>query len=272
MYAALAVPPYAHPVNSTSQTIFTIAQAPFVVGVLWWVIRQRRSNATWTPLLLVLGGTLMVFIEPIVDSLGHCWFYYPGQWTLLSTLGVHLPIWILPAYFWFFGGQSALCFKALSSRPTPETIVKMYATVFLADVLLEHAGLYLDVFTYYGRQPFTFTRFPLWWACINAMTPLVAATLALYARPLLRGPRMLLLIIIGPAICAFTNAGAGWPTYLAINTNSSKPAVWLAGCSTLLLAAAMVTFLRAVVREAPPRDLHRDDVPAGTAMFSNADR
>ena len=253
LLAALPIPPIATPVNTTSQALFTFAQIPLVVVALWLTIQQGRRNGTWVPLILVLSGTLTVVIEPVVDILGCCWFYAPHQWTLFTSLGVHEPVWILPAYCWFFGGQAALCWSQLRKAPTARTLTRLYLLVFLADALLEHGGLYLSVFTYYGHQPFTFTRFPLWWAAINSLTPVVTAMIALYVAPLLRGRRSLLLLGVGPFACAFTNGGAGWPVYLTINTNLSKPVVWLAGCVTVALAMGMISILRSILREAPPR-------------------
>lgn len=227
-------------VNQTLQWLFTLGQIPPIVIAVVFAIRWSKRHGTPIPLLFIAGGTLAMFNEPIVDHNAAVWFPVDGQWTLFTTFGISQPIWLGMAYVWFFGGQPMIVWHHLQKGLPAEQLWKAFGLIIVTDIVLEHPGLYADLFFYYGNQPFQFTRFPLWWGVINATTPIVAASLVYMLRRELTGKRVFGVLLLVPLVQAATNAGAGFPVWNVINTGLPTPVVWAAGFATCGLCAYLV--------------------------------
>jgi hypothetical protein len=227
-------------VNQTLQWLFTTGQIPPLVLAVVLAVRWSREHGTLIPLLFLAGGLIAMFNEPIVDHNGLVWFPTEGQWTLYTTFGIAQPIWLAMAYLWFFGGQPMVIWRALEKGLPARSLWKAFGLVVLVDIVLEHPGLYANLFLYYGHQPFKFTRFPLWWGVVNATTPIVAATLVHLLRRELRGWKVLGVLLLVPIVQAATNAGTGFPIWNTINTRLPWPVVWSAGLASIGLCLYVV--------------------------------
>ena len=227
-------------VNQTWQWVFTLGQIPPMVIAVVLAVRWAREHQTLIPVLFLAGGLIAMFNEPIVDHNGLVWFPTDGQWTLYTTMGIPQPIWLAMAYLWFFGGQPMVVWHLLKRGLPAQKLWTAFGVIVLSDIILEHPGLYADLFLYYGEQPFKFTRFPLWWGVINATTPIVAASLVYILGKELRGRRVLGMLALVPIVQAATNAGAGFPVWNVINTRLPWPAVWGAGLVTCGLCAYII--------------------------------
>jgi hypothetical protein len=146
----------------------------------------------------------------------------------------------------------------------------VFALVVVVDILLEHPGLYMNLFFYYGHQPFWFTRFPLWWGAVNATIPIVSVTLVYLLRPHLRGWRILAVVPLIPVVQAGVSAAVSWPVWNTINTSLPAAVVWVAGALTIGLCACLVaicaeTLARESARRAvaAPRESERASTLAG---------
>lgn len=228
-------------VNAGWQWLFTLGQVPPLCLMIVLAVRWSRQMRTVLPLLFLVGGLLAMFNEPIVDHNGLVWFPTHGQWTLYTTFGISQPIWLALAYVWFFGGQPLVVWRKLEQGAPARSLWKMFAVVVVVDILLEHPGLYANLFLYYGDQPFTFTRFPLWWGVVNATTPIVVATLVHLLRPYFSGRRVLAVVLLFPMVQAATNAGTAWPVWNLLNTGQPRAMVWAAGLLTVGLCAFTVS-------------------------------
>ena len=228
-------------VNAGWQWFFTLAQVPPLCLMIVLAARWSRQMRTVIPLLFLVGGLLAMFNEPIVDHNGLVWFPTEGQWTLYETFGIPQPIWLAMAYVWFFGGQPLVVWRMLERGVAPRTLWKVFAAIIVVDIILEHPGLYADLFLYYGDQPFKFTRFPLWWGVVNSTTPIVAATLVHLLRPYFAGRRVFAVALLFPVVQAATNAGTAWPVWSLLNTNQPRAVVWGAGVVTIGLCLFVVS-------------------------------
>jgi hypothetical protein len=228
-------------VNEGWQWFFTLAQVPPLCLMILLALRWGREMRTVIPLLFLLGGLLAMFNEPIVDHNGLVWFPTEGQWTLYETFGIPQPIWLALAYVWFFGGQPLVVWRFLEKGAAPRTLWKMFATIVVVDIILEHPGLYANLFLYYGDQPFTFTRFPLWWGVVNSTTPIVAATLVHLLRPYFSGKKVIGVALLFPVVQAATNAGTAWPVWNMLNTEQPRAVVWGAGVVSCGLCVFVVS-------------------------------
>lgn len=244
------LPPGIDEVNTTAQTVFTIGQIVPMAIFCWLAHRYRQEHRCWIPWAMLAGGFAMSLVEPLVDHNGLCWFPQEGQVTAFRDYGVELPLWLVIAYVWFFGGRAMYIWHALErgKGADPSWWLKSWATVFAIDIVLETVGLQLDLFFYYGEQPLKLGQFPLWWAAINSTTPVLLGALAFVLRSQLQGWRALALVPLAPAVCAGVNAAAGWPIYGTLhNTACPTWLVWASALLTIALALTVTRLTRALV-------------------------
>jgi hypothetical protein len=247
MLSNIPQPPTGMEMNRTAQAIFTIGQAVpcLVLAFFAWRIWQKERSPI--PALLMAGGAFAMFMEPIVDVLGQVWFPREGQWVLFETWGRPIP-WFIVVYIWYVGGQSLITFRSLERGAVARDIWKLYGLFFVANLICETPGLYMDLYTYYGDQPLDFFRLPLCWPAVNATMPIVAGALVFLLKPYMTGWRVLGVIPLVPAADGAANIAAAWPVWSALNTRLPDVAVWTAGCITLALASLVIHVIAQVAQ------------------------
>jgi hypothetical protein len=239
MFSKVPQPPFDMKMGATAQAIFTVGQfLPFIILTIV-AIRWSRQRKTPIPLLFIVGGGLAIFLEPVVDVLGLCFFPRHGQWRLFEAFGRPIPLFLV-VYFWYVGGQGMLAWRRFEEGVTKRDVWRLYAIFMIVNVILESPGIWMNIYTYYGKQPFDFWGFPLWWAPINAGMPIVAAALVYRLRPYLTGWRVLGVAALVPMADGLTNGASAWPTWVALNTQLPSAVTWTAGAVTCGLAAFLV--------------------------------
>jgi hypothetical protein len=232
-------PPQGLHMNTTAQAIFTIGQAVPCLVLAFFAWRMWQKERSPVAALCMIGGAIAMFMEPIVDVLGQVWFPRHGQWVLFETWGRPIP-WFIVVYVWYVGGQALISFRRLEHGAVARDIWKLYGLFFVANVICETPGLYMNLYTYYGHQPLNFFRLPLWWPAVNAAMPILAGTLIFLLLPSMKGWRVLGVIPLIPAADGMANAAVAWPTWNALNTRLPAAFVWTAGCLTVALASLMI--------------------------------
>jgi hypothetical protein len=236
----IAQPPNGLEMHAVGQTIFTIfVTAIWVVAIALTVRYWRRHHST-VPLLLLAAGTICIVFEPIVDVLGMCFFPRSNQWVGLEIFGRPIPMFMYPVYSWFVGGQAILVWHLLQRGMTRRRIWQLWLTIMVVNVFLETPGLLMDVYVYYGSQPFNPWGLPLWWPPVNAGMPIVAGYLVYRTAPLLRGWKSLLILALLPMADGVANAATAWPVWITLNTNLGMAATYPAALLTLGLGAVLI--------------------------------
>ena len=123
-----------------------------VMGVIFlvWLITIVVRNRDWTPILLVLGGALVVAYEPIVDVLGK--IVYPLNYTYqFVSFGRTLPLWLFVPYAGFLGIFPYLVAQFMRKKDAKKKhlylmAVAMFVAIFVLDFVVSHTGHY----AYYG--------------------------------------------------------------------------------------------------------------------------
>ena len=240
-------PPQGLHMNTTAQAIFTVGQVVpcLVLAFCAWRIWQKERSPIAA--LCMVGGAIAMLMEPIVDVLGQVWFPRHGQWVLFETWGRPIP-WFIVVYVWYVGGQALISFRRLEHGAVARDIWKLYGLFFVANVICETPGLYMNLYTYYGHQPLNFFRLPLWWPAVNAAMPILAGTLIFLLKPYMTGWRVLGVVAIIPAADGAANAAAAWPTWNVLNTRLPAAVVWAAGCVTVALASLMIHVIAQVAQ------------------------
>ena len=266
--------------SSAAQWLFTIVHFAVAIGVTVWVLRHWKGAQARLGLLVLIGGGLSVLAEPFFDRLGMIWHASVGQWTLLVMYGHHLPLWMLPVYYWFIGGQTLLVVQRLRSGARARDLWRLYGLFCVMDFLLELPILYIGgVYTYFGNQPFwSHTWFPLpgWYVMLNGLLPLAAAGAVMLLLSFKgRGHLWSIPLAIPMAIFA-VYAATAWPVWAALNSDVSRAVSYLCGALTIALGAFTARVLiTALTRGAPvevtvPARQHTDErrAPAPQAVVA----
>ncbi len=232
-------PPLDMVVDKTAELGITIALAGIVaVALVFSFIVWFRTGRPLVLLLMVSGGAIMVF-EPMVDTVGDCWFP-SNSWTAFTAWGRPLPVWLCLAYFFYFGIATSAIWNALRRGLTQRQIWLLFCCVMLGDLIFETVLLTMNPYVYYGHQPLQLGKFPLWWMAVNAAIPLVLAALIYRFDSYFRGWRTLAVIPLALTTSAAVNAAVGWPSWLVINTDVGWVLTQVGGLATFAAACAVV--------------------------------
>jgi hypothetical protein len=242
------VPPADLSADHSMSMLFTCLCVSFFAVMVAFAIRQafRRD-----PLLLVCvaGGLLMGILEPMLDYLGLLWFADDNVAIANTLFERHIPLYVILGYAFFFGAQAYIIYRGiLAGRPTT-FFVGCVAASWVFDAALQITGAQLDLYSYYGNQPYLIGGAPAWWFSIDACFDLFAALAFFVLRHRMRGWGVLLVVPLLPCIYAGLNGALGWPVFTALNTNydtaangnGSDLAVWAGGTVTIALALVAAT-------------------------------
>lgn len=223
----------------TAQVVYTGIWAAVVLAFVVYAMVElvRRRN----PLLVVLlaGGGIAYFNEPIDDLLGLVWHPRPGQWVLFDTFGP-VPVWGLFVYIALFGGIPYLMLRAFERGVTPARMWLWIGVFWLADLAVEIPAINSGMYQYYGNPPMKVFGLPLYWFAINIGGPIETAVILLVAGGFFAGWRLLLLLPIPMVLDAAGSVGMGWPIFSALHAESNTAVKYLAASITLAMAVTML--------------------------------
>lgn len=230
------------------QTIAEIVLWIGVVALVAFAVRQWRRTGSPLGLVLLAGGGIALFNEPLDDILGLVYHPRPGQDVVFETMGP-IPHWGLPTYIIFFGGIAYVLLLELRRLTfTPRAFWTGIAITFVADLLIELPLLHFRLYTYfgYGQVPMSIGGFPLYWLFINTTGPILCAAI-LFAVPGYftgwRAPLVLFLPLVTDAGCS---AAVGLPVYNALHVPGAS--AWVTWAGALVSCAIGLAILDATAR------------------------
>lgn len=216
------------------QQWFFVAMCIPVLIALYFSLRYWRRTGSPLGVLFLLGGAFSYLNEPIVDVLGKCWWPPIGNWTFMEVFGVHLPMFGIPVYMWYMGGQAFLAYRLIEKGISMRGLYVLYAFAFITDLALELPAVNMGVYTYYGlTQPLVFFKFPLWWPFVNALMPIMMGAVIYRLKPLLVGVKSLLIIPLMWMLGAAVNGLVAAPVWIALNTDVGPGVTHLAALFTI---------------------------------------
>jgi hypothetical protein len=249
-------------IDETVQTNVTVVMGVIAVATLIFSLYHWRRTGKPTFLVLFVAGGLMMLFEPMVDTVGAVWFQKENAWVAFTLYGRPIPVWLCLTYFFYFGIGVGAGYLFLRRGVTRGQVWLMFGAGIAGDFLLETILLHYDTYIYYGDQPLVLLKFPLWWAPVNSLIVLVAAAVVYRFDDYLAGARQLLIIPIALTCSAAVNAGAGWPSWLVINSEMGWVPRQLGGLLTWVLALWFVSLVAgAVAKRATEPAAGRQRVP-----------
>jgi hypothetical protein len=197
-------PPLDLAMPETVQYIAALAVALPALALLVAGVLTLRRKGTAVPLLFLIGCGISTINEPIMDELCLVWHHGVGQATAFETFGRPIPLWVPFSYIAYFGGLTWLLFKFLRRSPTPRQVWLGVVSIFALNLMLELPILALDMFTYYGDQPYRVAGFPAPQAFINGGGVLLSVVLLCAVPQLFAGRRRwgILLLPTGTQLAA----------------------------------------------------------------------
>ena len=231
-------PPFDSVIDPTTQRwvtgcVFAVA----LIALAYSLVQWRRSGKPVFLLLFCGGGAMMAF-EPLIDTVGACWFPEVNSWIAFRAYGRPLPAWLCLTYFFYFGIGVGLTWQFMRSGRGRNQLWGLFAVGMVADFILEVILMHFNVYIYYGWQPLILLKFPLWWAPVNSLIVMVCgAVVYRFEDYLTRGWRVLQIVPITLSVSAAINTMAGWPSWLVINTDLGPVATQMGGVATFALSA-----------------------------------
>lgn len=218
---------------------FILAGGLVVAVALPWSIRCVIKDRNWLPLIAIAGGALCSLVEPMVDILGHL------RWArdlpvAFTNFGIDIPWAIPPAYAAFYGLESYFFYYVLKRGITVKQSFMVYLVGIVTDAIVETFGLNMDVYEYYGVQPYRLFEFPYWWGFLNGASFFVVGFFMWFLAPRVAGFWRILLVLSPPSGMMAGYFIAGWPHILALNSDLPEWAKWGATTLTMVMCVGLV--------------------------------
>lgn len=218
-----------------------------ILAVPWAIKRFIRGDRL--PALALLSGLFTSLGEPMLDHVGHLRWAHNLLGPAFVNFDLPIPVLIPPCYMLFMGLESYWIWLVIQRGIDRKRFFMMYAACGLSDAVMEHPGLILNVYEYYGRQPLEFYKFPFYWSFTNGVAIATIAVVIHYAWPLVKdkGWKQLYIVPIGLIATTVGEFGSGFPVFLAINASIPTWVQWAIGCLTVPLSLLWIRVLSDLV-------------------------
>ena len=238
---ALDEPPWGMTTPATPQTIITVVLGIVVAGFVIAALFDWRRIGRPTFLLMIVGGYVCSFNEPLIDFLCHCYFPADG-WIGHTVFNRAIPVWVILAYVVFYGALTYVLSVAFHKGITRRTLwisIGIWGALNLAmEIPLLGSGLYL----YYGDQPFLVGGFPISQLVFNALGSLLGAVVITRLAWLFTGARQLLLLGV-PFVTFMSSWVLGMPFFLVLGTDAPHGLRMVAAAVSMALGLIAIDVL-----------------------------
>lgn len=223
--------------------VFTyITGAIAVISVIYAVYRLIKDREP-LPLLLIVGGSIAVALEAMLDMLGHLWYPLDLPGPVYTAYGIHVPWLALYCYLGLIGIAAYFTCEILRKKLTPSVLFILWLVAAGADILVEMPMTAFGVHHYYGDVPLKLFGFPLAFAWFNGTATLAVGFAVWLVDPLLKGWWKVLHIFVPILAMGAVYGAISWPYFLALNASIPWVAVWaltLISLATSLLVVGII--------------------------------
>jgi hypothetical protein len=205
--------------------------ALFILFGLWKLAVKREPLM----LFLLIGGLAGEMLEPICNVLGMAYHPEIGQMIGFTTLGRHIPLWLVTCYPWYFAAFSySLITWDSKGQLTRRRYWSALATAALFCFTIEIFPVRAVLWQYFGPQPLMYAGMPLMWYVVNPTSDIAtAAFLTLAVRNRTGWARWIIVALMPICIVGF-HTGPFAPVYMTENAG------WSAQQSILTAAISIV--------------------------------
>jgi hypothetical protein len=231
-----------HPTSFEGWFFTAYAGAMVVLLALPWAINCVRKRRDYLPLLMLGAGAITSLGEPMLDHVGHLRWADNLPGPAFSNFGLHIPALIPPCYMLFMGLEAYWVFTMIQRGVNKKQFMFMFAACGISDAIMEHPGIAMHAYEYYGNQPFKDGLFPFYWSFTNGAAIVTIGVLLHFLWPHVKAKGWMKLSVLWIGIIGTTMAefGTGFPVFLAINANMATWLQWAIGSLTFVLAIIWV--------------------------------
>jgi hypothetical protein len=250
--------PHLHPTSFEAWFFTFWAGALVVLVAVPWALLAFKRRRDWLPLLALGWGFITSLGEPMLDHVGHLRWADNLPGPAFTNFGLHIPALIPPCYALFMGLEAYWIFTIVQRGIGKRQFMLLFAACGISDAIMEHPGLAMHTYEYYGNQPFKDGLFPFYWSFINGVAICTIAILVHFLWPQVKDKGWMKLAVLPLGIIGTTMGefGAGFPVFLAINANMATWLQWVIGSLSLVISVAWIRVLAEIVA--------REDAPAWT--------
>jgi hypothetical protein len=220
-----------------------------IVFALPWAISVFVKRRDPLPLLMLGAGLITSLGEPMLDLVGHLRWAENLHGPAFSNFGLDIPLLIPPCYALFMGLEAYWVYTVIQRGVTVKQFFLMFLAIGVSDAIMEHPGVIMGVYEYYGSQPFEFYKFPFYWSFTNGAAIATIGVILHFLWPHLKGRGWVQLVVLPIGIIGTTMAefGTGFPVFLAINADIPTWLQWVIGSLTLVMAVLWIRTLAGFV-------------------------
>lgn len=239
-----ARPPTVEVMPQRETLIFTIgALVPYTGAILYGIFNLLVKNDSLL-LLFMIGGSLCVIPEPILDSLVHCRFGPQNDFVFFYHRTSGIPWFMLASYGSYVGGISYYWYLKFRDQKNPMTkrgLWNLFAIAYFASFALEIPVNNTPLQDYWGQQPTKIWGMPWHMPAINATMPLVVASLInVLGEENLRGWYKLAVVLIVPTGNVIGTGAVAWPVWWALDLDAGPHVSEPAAVTTITLVAITI--------------------------------
>ncbi len=220
-----------------------------VVIALPWAILRLKNHRDPLPLLMLGAGLLTSLGEPMLDLVGHLRWSQNLHGPAFTNFDIAIPLLIPPCYALFMGLEAYWIWSIIQRGITVRSFFLMFAACGVSDAIMEHPGVIMGVYEYYGKQPFEFYKFPFYWSLTNGVAICTIAVILHYVWPMVKdkGIKRLYILPIGIIGTMIGEFGSGFPVFLSINADIPTWSQWLISSLTIVISLIWIRALAALV-------------------------
>lgn len=203
-----------------------------VAGFVMW-----RRGGTPVLLLALIGGAIATLLEPMYDLMTRLYMFERGAHILFTIGGRGMQLWA-PLGYGVYIGATVFVFQRLAADPstTRERFWRTVVMVMCLNLLIEIPATRMDLYVYYGPQPFNLTGFPLYWLFSNIAGAAAAGVLLGRVPELASGTRALGIVLLVPSFFIAGEVFVQWPAFAAVSASGTG---WLLSYAGALVAVGI---------------------------------
>jgi hypothetical protein len=228
-------------------TIFSVGAAAGIV----YAAQVIRAAKSLYPLFIMIGATLVIFVEPLDDLLSHAMFPELHMLTVVHAYGRGIPLYVLPAEAMYIGPGIIWIAQRLSAGISLKQWWRYYLIGAVLGAAFEQVPIHLKWWVYYGsNQGLSIAGYPIWQAFVDVGAMFLTAAIVytiIESGVLSRAWQFGLLLWVPVGMQAFV-LGIGLPALAAINSTSNRFVTNIAALLTLLLAFFLIEICGRLLR------------------------
>lgn len=225
------------------QTIFFYATGIGALLVFLYSLIMSKRYGSAIPVLMVIGASFAIVLEPLVGFLGHVVHPVEGSIRMFEAYTRVIPWHMGFAYIAAFGAINLVMYsRIVAGTMTAGYVWGSCAVSISAYILIEMYPVQAGLWVYYDNQPLWLWKgmAPLPWSFMNTACEIFGPALVAAMFPYLKGPRQLLVVLLVPMAALMGHLGSGWPMYTVMNSSASQSDFLVQASGVLSIALALL--------------------------------